>query len=333
MASALLELRPEGLYCPAGDFHIDPVRPVPRAVLTHAHADHARPGSRRYWAAHQSAALLRQRLGSTIDLEPLDYGQAVHFGPVRVSLHPAGHILGSAQVRVEHEGAVWVVTGDFKREADPTCTPFEPLRCDTLICEATFALPVYRWPPLDQVIAEIRQWWRDCAARRRPALLFCYALGKAQRLLAELARAGDETVYLHGAMQPLVELYRQHGIRMLPTEPVAEQPRGHDYAGCLILAPPSAAGSPWMRRFHGASTAFASGWMQLRGNRRRRGHDRGFVLSDHADWPGLLRTIAESGARRVLATHGQTEVLVRHLREQGLEAAELGMTREALDDG
>jgi putative mRNA 3-end processing factor len=323
MSSDLLQLSPAGLYCAAGDFHIDPWRPVPRAVITHAHSDHARSGSARYFAHRDSLPLLYWRLGEDSSIEGLGYGEEVAFGPVRVSLHPAGHVLGSAQVRIEHAGQVWVVSGDYKRDPDPTCAPFEVLACDTFITEATFALPVYRWRPAAEIAAEVLDWWDQCAARGETAVLGCYALGKAQRLLAELGALSNRRVLLHGAMLPAVEIYRSADVALPPTEAVNEQAKGADLAGQLVLAPPSALGTPWMRRFKRVSTGFASGWMQLRGNRRRRGFDRGFVLSDHADWPGLIDTVLATGARRVLATHGSTEVLVRYLRDRGVDAAAL----------
>lgn len=313
----------EGLYCPAGDFHIDPWRPVPRAVITHGHGDHARGGMGLYHCLADSAPILRWRLGAELPIVAHAPGAPFAAGNARVSLHPAGHVLGSAQVRIEVDGEVWVVTGDYKRDPDPTCAPFEVVRCDTLITEATFALPVYRWLPTPEVAADILAWWDGCAARGQTAVLFCYALGKAQRVLAELARLTDRRVLLHGAMVPGVAVYRDAGIAMLPTEPVMEQAKGTDFAGELVMAPPSAGGSTWMRRFRKPSTGFASGWMRIRGNRRRRGHDRGFVISDHADWPSLLRTIEESGATRILATHGNSEALVRLLCERGVDAAAL----------
>jgi len=336
--SALIELRPEGLYCAAGNFHIDPWRPVPRDVITHAHADHARSGSARYWAATAGAALLYQRLGANTNLVSLAYGEPFELGGARVSLHPAGHVLGSAQVRVEVDGEVWVASGDYKRDPDPSCTPFEVVPCDTFITEATFALPVYRWPAPADVAREILDWWNSCAEEGRAAVLFCYALGKAQRLLAELARLRDEipedrrTVVLHGAMTALVQAYRDAGVAMLPTVSVGEQQRDERYAGRLVLAPPSAGGSPWIKRFGHCGTAFASGWMRIRGNRRRRGYDRGFVVSDHADWPGLLRTVEQTGARRVLVTHGHGDALIRVLRDRGVDAAPLTTPYGAEED-
>jgi putative mRNA 3-end processing factor len=314
---------PDGLYCPAGEFHIDPWRPVARAVVTHAHGDHARPGSGAYWVAEPGERLLALRVGAAASITPLAYGESVDFGATRVSLHPAGHVLGSAQVRIESREGVCVVSGDFKRDADPTCAPFEPLRCDTFVTEATFALPVYRWPEPPGVVRELRSWWLDNRERGSVSVVCCYALGKAQRILAELARLTDETVYVHGALEALTAAYRDAGIAMTPTARVVDQPEGHDFRGALVLAPPSASRSPWTRRLRPAEVAFASGWMRLRTNRRRLGYDRGFVLSDHADWPGLISTIRETGATRVLATHGYTEALVRHLREQGIEAVAL----------
>jgi putative mRNA 3-end processing factor len=329
----LLRLTPEGLYCPAAGAWIDPVRPVPRALLTHAHADHARPGSGAYWAIASSEGILRRRLGSGIQLNPLTYGQDFRLGDARISFHSAGHVLGSAQIRLEAGGESWLVSGDYKRQADPSCEPFEPVRADGLITEATFGLPIYRWQTGRQVVAELLDWWREAPAR--PSVLFCYAFGKAQRVLAELRQLGvEEEVLLHGAVHALIEPYRQAGVELPPTRPLAELDRGTSLAGRLVLAPPAAAAGNWMKRLAGAQTGFASGWMAVRGVRRRRGSGRGFVLSDHADWEGLLRTVRESGARQVLVTHGQGEVLARYLREvEGLAAEPLATGRAAEAEG
>lgn len=331
MRDPLILPKAEGLYCPAGDFYIDPWRPVRTAVITHAHADHARAGSQAYFAEHAGLPVLRHRLGEHA-FTGLAYGEQRRFGKTQVSLHSAGHVLGSAQVRVEHDdGRIWVVTGDFKRDPDPTCEPFEVVPCDTLITEATFALPCYRWPPVEQVGKQIWDWWSGHPDR--PCILFTYAFGKAQRVLAALQEHTDRTVYLHGAMVSLTELYREAGVAMLPTRPVSELDKGQDLAGELILAPPSAAGSPWMRRFRNASTGFASGWMRIRGNRRRRGYDHGFELSDHADWPALLQTIRDCGASTILTTHGRSDDLVRYLREvEGLDARALTTLYGGEDD-
>ncbi|HET6522246.1 MAG TPA: ligase-associated DNA damage response exonuclease, partial [Geminicoccaceae bacterium] len=239
----------------------------------------------------------------------------------------AGHVLGSAQVRIEVDGEVWVVSGDYKRDADPSCEAFEVVPCDAFITEATFALPIYRWDPFDAVMDEVVRWWDANAALGRASVLFGYALGKAERLLAGIGeRAPGREVYTHGAVEPFVRAYRERGIALPPTVPVAERAAGGaGFRGALVVAPPSAFGSPWMRRFgDDAGTGFASGWMRVRGHRRRRGYDRGFVVSDHADWPGLLRTVEETGARRVFATHGYADALARYLREErGVRAARL----------
>lgn len=314
----LVVQRPEGLYCPPGDFHIDPWRPVERAVITHAHADHARPGHGRYLAAAPAAGVLRARLGA-IDLQPLAYGEAITHRGVRVSLHPAGHVLGSAQVRLEHGGRVWVASGDYKVAPDPTCAPFEPVRCDVFITESTFGLPIYRWRPDAELLASIDDWWSHNVLAGRASVLGCYSFGKAQRILAGVD-PGIGPILVHGAVQPLNEAYRAAGVALPDTRIATEVKDRADLRRALVLCPPSAIASPWMRRFGDAGTAFASGWMQLRGARRRGGYDRGFVLSDHADWPGLLGAIAATGAQRVIVTHGSAAPMVRFLREQGLQA-------------
>ena len=313
----------EGLYCPAAQAWIDPHRPVTRALITHAHADHARPGCDEYWATTSSAGILRQRLGQSINLRTLNYKQQQQIGNAVVSFHSAGHVLGSAQIRLEVNGEVWVVTGDYKRCPDPSCEPFDPVPCDVLITEATFALPIYRWSDGATLAHSIKEWWQG--DRSRPSLLFCYAFGKAQRVMAELAAIGvDDEVLLHGAVETVTRHYRDLSVPMVPSRPVSELPRKESLAGRLVLAPPSAHRSSWMRRFPAPQTAFASGWMAVRGARRRKGYERGFVLSDHADWQGLIRTVKESGAQRVYVTHGQNDVLARYLIEvEGIQAAPL----------
>lgn len=330
----LIRATDAGLECPLGGFVIDPMKPTRTAVISHAHADHARPVAEHYYASESSVPLLKRRLGEDLDIRGIPFGKAITLGDTTVSFHPAGHVLGSAQIRVEAQQQVWVFTGDFKRDHDPSCEAFELVPCDTFITEATFALPVYRWQSGAEVAGEIAQWWQDMRQAERPAVLFAYSLGKAQRVLSELMAFTDQTVYLHGAVHPLTDIYRDAGIAMLPTLPIELDDKKKSYAGELIIAPPGASGSTWMRRFPNASTGFCSGWMRIRGNRRRRGYDRGFVLSDHADWPALLRTIRETGASRILTTHGQADALVRLLREQGLDAAELEISYrdEGADD-
>jgi putative mRNA 3-end processing factor len=310
-----------GLYCAPGDFYIDPWRPVPRAVVTHAHGDHLVAGCGRYLCSEPARALVAHRLGGAGSVSGIAYGEAVDLDGVRVSLHPAGHMLGSAQVRVEHRGDVWVASGDYKRAPDPTCQPFDPQRCRVFITEATFALPIFRWDPPRVTVAGIRAWIDDARGAGRPAVLFAYALGKAQRLLAELGDHGDPPIYVHGALSAFVDIYRSAGVSLPPVARVTDESRAKSFAGDLVVAPVSARGSLWMRRFGDHSAAFASGWMRIRGARRRRAYDRGFALSDHADWDDLVRTCSETGAERVCVTHGYTQQFARYLTERGMDAA------------
>ncbi len=277
-----------GLYCPAGDFFVDPWQPVDTAVLTHAHSDHARWGSKQYFAEASSEAILRSRLGMDIRLCSREYGERWKQGKAWVSLHPAGHLLGSSQVRIEVDGRVAVVSGDYKRQADPTCLPFEVVPCDLFVTESTFGLPVFRWPSSDSVFASIHQWWRDNQAAGRTSLLMAYALGKSQRLLSGLD-ASIGPICLHGAVHGPTELYREQGVRLPETFTVSQASEDIDWSRSLVLAVPSAQGTPWLRRFGEVSTAMASGWMAIRGTRRRRAIDRGFVMSDHVDWPGCCK--------------------------------------------
>jgi putative mRNA 3-end processing factor len=269
-------------------------------------------------------AVLRQRLGQGIALHGVAYGQELKIGEATVSFHSAGHVLGSAQIWISAGGETWLISGDYKRDPDPSCEPFQGVSADVLITEATFGLPVYRWRPGQEVAAEIHAWWKG--APERPSILFCYAFGKAQRLLAELKQLGvSDEVLLHGAVQTLMPAYREQGIAMMPTRPVSELPRSEPLAGRLVLAPLSAHRSVWMKRFKAPQTGFVSGWMAVRGARRRRGYERGFVLSDHADWDGLLATVRQSQAQQVYVTHGQGDVLARYLREvEGISAEPLG---------
>lgn len=308
-----------GLYCRAGDFYVDPWRPVEQAVITHAHSDHAGWGCRSYVTTTAGQHPLRVRLGRDADIRPVPYGDSFEAGGVRVSLHPAGHILGSAQVRLEHRGEVWVITGDYKVQPDPTCEPFELLRCHTLVTESTFGLPIYRWPPQNQVFADINAWWCENQQRGWTSVVFTYALGKAQRVLAGLDPAIGP-ILAHGAVRRLLPAYEAAGVA-LPLVQAVEKDRLKEMKGkAIVIAPTSAAATPWLRSFAPVSTAFVSGWMQVRGARRWLSVDRGFVLSDHADWDGLLGTIDASGADHIAVTHGQTATLVRWLTEHGQDA-------------
>lgn len=305
-----------GLYCPAGDFHIDPWRPVPRAVVTHAHADHARPGMGSYLASPGTAAMLRHRLGAR-DVQVLPFGQRLTIGGATISLHPAGHLPGSAQVRVDVAGEVWVVSGDYKTESDGLAEPFEPVRCHGFISECTFGLPVFRWAPQAAVADAMRAWWQAAADAGQGAVLGAYALGKAQRLLHLLAGSGPGPVLVHPTIAATNAALRAAGY-LLPE--AASHPTGQPLPpGALLIAPPQTLDAPGLRKAP-VRAAMVSGWMALRGIRRRRALGVGFALSDHADWPGLNAAVAATGAQRVRATHGYTAAFSRWLTESGLEA-------------
>jgi putative mRNA 3-end processing factor len=318
---ALLTNTDCGLFCKEGNFYIDPWKPVERAVITHGHSDHARPGMKHYLAAEGNKHLLYFRLGD-IDLQIVKYGEVIDFNGVKVSLHPAGHIQGSSQVRVEKNGEVWVVSGDYKLEPDKTCTPFEHIKCHTFITESTFGLPVYHWQPQQNVFNEINKWWAANKESGRASIIYCYALGKAQRVLSGLD-SSIGPIITHGAVENINNIYRNSGISLPDTIYAGNVTDKKLYREAVIVAPPSGDNVYWTRKFGPMSTAFASGWMQIRGNRRRRSVDRGFVLSDHVDWDSLLLTIKESGAENIFVTHGYTQAVVKWLCETGLNAKAL----------
>lgn len=316
----LLTFTDRGIHCPAGGFYIDPWRPVDRALVTHGHSDHARWGHGAYLATHAALPVIRQRLGD-IRAEGTGFGQRLQIGDVTVSFHPAGHVPGSAQIRVERAGEVWVVSGDYKTEADGLSEPFEPVACDVFISECTFGLPLFRWEPQAILMARIADWWAETAEAGGIALLGAYGLGKAQRIMAALGAQGPGPICLHGAVATPSDILRAQGYPLPPT--IRALP-GAVPPGALVIAPPSALGSAWADRLGGpgvaVSAAFASGWMALRGIRRRRGLARGFVMSDHADWPGLQAAIRATGAHRICVTHGYTAPFSRWLTEQGYDA-------------
>jgi len=318
----LMTLTKSGLYCARGDFYVDPWRPVARAVITHAHADHAYRGSRSYLVTKEGEGLARIRLDPTATISTLKYGETLDINGVAVSFHPAGHILGSAQVRVEYKGEIWVVSGDYKLTRDATCAPFEPVRCHYFITEATFGLPIYRWPPTAQVFEEINSWWRRNQEREKASVFFAYALGKSQRILNGIDRSIGP-IFTHGSVEHLNRVYRAAGVDLPETIYAGDVKNKKDFIGSLIVAPPSAQASTWLRRFGSQSTGFASGWMMVRGARRQRAIDRGFVLSDHADWPELMTAIRQSEAETVYVTHGFAPEVVRWLNENGTNAVPL----------
>jgi len=328
----VLEFRDAGIYCPAADAYIDPWRPVDRALITHGHADHARPGHRRYLATEAAAPVMRHRLGR-ITLQTTRYGEIHRIGAATISFHPAGHVPGSAQIRVEVAGEVWVVSGDYKTTPDGLSEPFEPVRCHAFITESTFGLPIYTWPDEATLAAQINGWWAETRDKGQTPILGVDALGKAQRVL-RLLDPSIGPILTHGAVEATNAVLRAQGLTLPATTQVTPDLDLKPLRGAMVLAPPSALGSAWARRFGPVSTGFASGWMRLRGVRRRRAADRGFTVSDHADWDGLNSAIAATGATRVFVTHGYTTQFSRWLAEQGYEAGivETEFGGETLDD-
>lgn len=319
MKNEVLELRREGIFCPAGGFYIDPRGMVDRALITHAHSDHGRPGHNSYLCSDTCKSLLKIRIGKDAVVESLPFGEKIRIGNSLVSFHPAGHILGSAQIRVEVNGRVWVVSGDYKPQEDQTCEPFELVRCNGFITECTFGLPVYRWLPEEKIHQQINEWWLENKQDDKPSLLFSYSLGKAQRVLAGL-RKEIGPIYVHSAVYPFLEHYEKAGIK-LPQVMKIERGKEYDFNGSIIIAPPAVEDSTWTRKFRSARKGFASGWMAIRGARRRRNLDRGFILSDHADWNGLIDVIKGTGAEEIKVTHGNGDALTRYLGEQGMNCS------------
>lgn len=318
----LIELTDKGLYCAKGDFFIDPWLPVKRAILTHAHADHTYRGNQDYLVPEEGKHLSRVRLGDEAVISTAKSGAVQNIDGVKISFHPAGHVLGSAQVRVEYKGEIWVVSGDYKLTPDATCAPFEHVRCHKFITEATFGLPIYRWTPTEQIFEQINDWWRLNREKGKASVIFAYALGKSQRILNGIDSSIGK-IFTHGAVERLNNAYRESGIRLPETTYVGSVENKKDFAGSLVVATPSSAGSTWLKRFGAHSTGFASGWMAIRGARRRKAVDRGFVLSDHADWTELQTAIRETHAETVFVTHGFIPELVRWLNETGTNAEPL----------
>ena len=320
--SDLITFTQEGIYCSKADVYIDPWKPVDKAIITHGHSDHARAGHKKYLTHRHSVPILKHRLGMYTEIQALEYGEQLNINGVRISLHPAGHIIGSSQVRLEHGGQVWVISGDYKLAPDGLCTPYEPVQCTHFITESTFGLPIFKWPRAEEVFADIKDWWRQNAEKGVCSVLVGYSLGKAQRLLYNLKDV-DREIFAHGAIHTVNQLFLDSDFGLPDIQKVSEGINKERFKTALILAPPSAVGTSWLRRFHPFEIASASGWMAMRGTKRRRAIDRGFVLSDHADWQELNTAVNETGAEKVFVTHGYSSAFARWLRENGTNAVEV----------
>lgn len=318
----LLEFTKKGIYCPQADIFIDPWSSVERAVITHAHSDHARFGSKYYLAHKKSVPIMKYRLGKDINVEGIEYGVKTEINDVKISLHPAGHIPGSAQIRLEYKGEVAVVSGDYKLESDGLTEAFEPVRCNTFVTESTFGLPIYKWKSQLEIFNDINNWWRRNKENGKASVICGYSLGKAQRILFNVDRTIGK-IFGHGAVTMVNELMINDGMNLPSIERVTSALSKRDFAGSLIIAPPSAIGNSWLKKFEPYSLGNASGWMNVRGAKRRQALDIGFALSDHADWDGLNKAVKETGAEKIYATHGYTSVFVKWLRENGYDAYEL----------
>jgi putative mRNA 3-end processing factor len=317
MKEPLLAFNQNGIYCAAADVYLDPWRKVDKAIISHGHADHSRWGNKKYITHHNNVPIMKHRLGE-IDVEGKSYGEPFTINNVKFSFHPAGHVIGSSQIRVEHKGEVWVFTGDYKDEADGVSTPYEPVKCHSFITECTFGLPAFKWKPQAEVMNDINQWWAENQAEGRTSVLFGYSLGKAQRLLKHLNLEIGK-IYTHGAIENMTEVLRDM-VNFPETTRVTRETTKKELNGNLVLAPPSAHGGTWIRKMVPYVTASASGWMTFRGARRRRAIDKGFVMSDHCDWDGLLNSIKATGCEKVICTHGYTDIFSKYLREIGYDA-------------
>ncbi len=328
---SLLKISDRGIYCEQADVYIDPWKPVERALITHAHADHSRKGHQKYMSHHDSVPIIKHRLGG-VEIQGVEYGEQTKINGVTFSFHPAGHIIGSAQIRAEYKGEIAVASGDYKTENDGISGEIEAVKCHTFITESTFGLPVFRWQNQNLVYEEINQWWRKNKSEGKLSVISAYSLGKAQRLIQNLDH-NIATIYTHGAIEAINKLFRKHGYNLPDTVHLGGNGKLKEEEGGLVIAPPASIGTMWMKKYKTAQIASASGWMAMRGTRRRRGVDKGFVLSDHADWDGLNTIIKETEAENVVVTHGYTDIFARHLHEMGLNAytAETEYTGETLE--
>lgn len=317
MKTPLLQFTDNGIYCKKANVYLDPWKPVDHAIISHGHADHSRYGHKKYITHHRNVPIIQHRLGE-INVTGKEWGETFVVNNVKFSLHPAGHIIGSSQIRVEYKGEVWVFTGDYKTENDGISTPYEPIKCNTFITECTFGLPAFKWTPQAEVFENINNWWAENKAEGKTSILFGYSLGKAQRLLKYLNTDIGE-IYTHGAIENMTEVLRPL-VDFPKTTLITRETKKEQLLGNIVLAPPSAHGSTWIRKMVPYVTTSASGWMTFRGARRRRAIDKGFVLSDHCDWGGLLESIEATGADKIICTHGYTDIFSKYLREQGYDA-------------
>ena len=318
----LLEFTDRGIYCEQANVYLDPWKPVDKAIISHGHSDHAYFGHKQYLSTTGAMPVIKHRLYLQDNIQTLEYGEVLNINGVDFSFHPAGHIPGSAQIKVEYKGEVWVFSGDYKRQHDGISVPFEPVKCHVFITESTFGLPVYKWKPQKEVFDEVNDWWRKNQSQGKTSVIAGYTLGKAQRILKNIDPSIGK-IFTHGAVDAINQVMKQQGLELPEAPRITDATKKDDIKGALIVCPPSAVGSPWMRRFLPYSLGVASGWMKLRGTRRRRGADRGFVLSDHADWDDLNLTIKETGAEKVFVTHGYTEIFAQWLNSKGIEAQEV----------
>lgn len=318
---ALIEFTDRGLYCKTGNFYIDPWRPVERAVITHAHSDHARWGNKYYLCHTDTTPILQQRLGPN-QYQSIGWNEPIYLNGVRVTLFPAGHIIGSSQIKVEHDGEIWVVSGDYKLENDGLSGQFEPVKCHNFITESTFGLPIYKWKPQQEIYTDLQNWIRKNQAAGKTSVLIAYSLGKAQRLLPPIAEITDK-IFVHGAVYNIHTALVNAGLKLPVVKKVNHDTSKEDLKGSVVIAPSSAEGSPWLRRFLPYEIGICSGWMQVRGNARRKNADAGFALSDHADWNGLLKACKATEAECIYTTHGFQSVFTRYLNEQGIHSREV----------
>jgi putative mRNA 3-end processing factor len=317
MALPLLVFNSNGIYCSQADVYIDAWRPVKKAIISHGHADHSKYGHGQYITHHLNVPIIKHRLGE-INVKGVEWGETFTINNVKFSLHPAGHIIGSSQIRVEHKDEIWVYTGDYKTENDGISEAFSPIKCNTLITECTFGLPVFKWQPQHQVFDQINSWWLENKNQKMTSVILGYSLGKAQRILKHLDPSIGK-IYTHATIENMTEILRlNHDFP--ETHRITKDTKKQDLLGHIVIAPPSAQGSPWIRKMVPYVTASASGWMSTRGARRRRAIDKGFVLSDHADWNGLLSAIKETNCEKVICTHGYTDIFSNYLRSIGYDA-------------